>query len=573
MAESLQLLIKSTFDATGVTAASNSIRSIDGQLTRISGSFSRFMGLLGAGGIGAGLFAFGKSAVMAFAESEKGVSQLTKAMRNLGDFTQKDIQIQLDFAAELQKTTKYSDEQIMSIQSQLTTYGLYGEELKKATKATLDLSTQTGDVNAASKLVGKAYQGQIETLSRMGIKIKATGDTAKDFDAVMAELNRRFGGFAENEGRTFSGQVAIMTNRFDELKEKIGRELMPVANTWLTWIDKATTKMEGLFSRETDELKGIDLTIAGLKKKLEISTAYIKAAGERGLADDEQTKKEIQNQQKIIDALKRVRAQKSSQSDEEVPGVPKRKPVVEKSAEEIEARKKAQAYIQRATMTQEQISDIETQALADSLNKYHEHELAKEVLEAQYTAKVKAQNELRAANLNSTLSTISTLASSKNKELAAVGKTAAIAQASMDTYKAANVALGSAPPPFSFVLAAATVAAGLANVSKIMSFETGGSIKNTGPAFLHAGEFVLNKSTVDAIKSGTTPPKNGGSAVPAGRAISIQNNITLQSSAKEDVGPLCQKITEAVKNGIRQATDMSNAVVKVGTQRAGQSIL
>lgn len=48
----------------------------------------------------------------------------------------------------------------------------------------------------------------------------------------------------------------------------------------------------------------------------------------------------------------------------------------------------------------------------------------------------------------------------------------ASAQAIVDTYKAANLALSSAPPPFNFILMASTIAAGLVNVAKINSTST-----------------------------------------------------------------------------------------------------
>ena len=52
-------------------------------------------------------------------------------------------------------------------------------------------------------------------------------------------------------------------------------------------------------------------------------------------------------------------------------------------------------------------------------------------------------------------------------------KAFAVADAIINTYKSANVALGSAPPPFNFILAAANVAAGIANVKKIISTKPG----------------------------------------------------------------------------------------------------
>jgi hypothetical protein len=54
-------------------------------------------------------------------------------------------------------------------------------------------------------------------------------------------------------------------------------------------------------------------------------------------------------------------------------------------------------------------------------------------------------------------------------------KAFAILDAVINTYKAANVALGSAPPPFNFALAAANVAAGIANVNKIKNSSVGTS--------------------------------------------------------------------------------------------------
>jgi len=52
-------------------------------------------------------------------------------------------------------------------------------------------------------------------------------------------------------------------------------------------------------------------------------------------------------------------------------------------------------------------------------------------------------------------------------------KAASIISAIIDTYAAANVALKSAPPPANFVLMAAAIAAGLANVAKIKESEAG----------------------------------------------------------------------------------------------------
>jgi hypothetical protein len=65
---------------------------------------------------------------------------------------------------------------------------------------------------------------------------------------------------------------------------------------------------------------------------------------------------------------------------------------------------------------------------------------------------------------------------SNNKKLFAMNKAFQIAQAIMQTYQGATLAMSSYPPPLNFVMAAATVASGLSQVAQIkaQSFEGGG---------------------------------------------------------------------------------------------------
>lgn len=114
----------------------------------------------------------------------------------------------------------------------------------------------------------------------------------------------------------------------------------------------------------------------------------------------------------------------------------------------------------------------------------------------------------RAQNFRSTLNTMSGLQNSANRELFEVGKAAAIAQATINTYQAATIALASSPPPVSYVLAAAVVAAGLMNVAKIASqsppkpvgrFAQGGIVPGTSytgdnlTAQVNSSEMILNR--------------------------------------------------------------------------------
>lgn len=94
---------------------------------------------------------------------------------------------------------------------------------------------------------------------------------------------------------------------------------------------------------------------------------------------------------------------------------------------------------------------------------------------------------------------------SNNKRLFALNKAFQIAQAVMQTYQGATLAMSSYPPPLNFVMAAATVASGLGQVAQIkaQSFEGGGftgkgsrsgGIDGRGgfPAILHKNESVID---------------------------------------------------------------------------------
>jgi TP901 family phage tail tape measure protein len=100
-------------------------------------------------------------------------------------------------------------------------------------------------------------------------------------------------------------------------------------------------------------------------------------------------------------------------------------------------------------------------------------------------AKGLANNEYLKSRLSNTqqiLGQLSNFANSKNKKAAAVGKAAAIAQATIDGVLGVQKALASAPPPINFALAAVTGATAAANVANIRSQPTG---------FRTGGEFTI----------------------------------------------------------------------------------
>ena len=93
-------------------------------------------------------------------------------------------------------------------------------------------------------------------------------------------------------------------------------------------------------------------------------------------------------------------------------------------------------------------------------------------------------------------------------ESTAIGKVAAIAAATIDTYAAATKALAAYPPPFSYVAAGAAIAAGLANVKKIISVKSGlPGDSSRGPTSISSSPAAQRAFTSQVAPSFVTQPQ------------------------------------------------------------------
>lgn len=123
---------------------------------------------------------------------------------------------------------------------------------------------------------------------------------------------------------------------------------------------------------------------------------------------------------------------------------------------------------------------------------------------ARYEVQSKYDN-MRLESTRSVLDQVSALSSSKNKELAAIGKAAAVAQATIDGYQAVQKALASFPPPANYIAAAAVGVAAAANVAKIagVGFERGGYTGNADrkeiAGVVHGKEYVFDADATARI--------------------------------------------------------------------------
>jgi hypothetical protein len=194
--------------------------SFDEMGKKFSSVTTLLTGGLAAVGVGFSL----KKAIDEAADYEEQVNRLKSAL-DLSGITSKKATDQLsNYANELQKTTKFGDEAVLSTASLIQSLArLPTNQLDRATKAALDLSTSLRiDLDSAARLVGKAAEGNVSSFTKFGVSIRKGKDDAETFSNTLAELEKRFGGSSEKAITTYVGATAQLANAAGDAAKQFG---------------------------------------------------------------------------------------------------------------------------------------------------------------------------------------------------------------------------------------------------------------------------------------------------------------------------------------------------------------
>lgn len=219
--------------------------------------------------------AFGVASVKAFAEAEDGIAQTNAVLKSTASVAGVTADEVDKLSKALQKTTKYSDEEVRSAENLLLTFTSITKDIfPDATKIVLDMSTALGqDLKSSSVQVGKALQDPIlgvTALRRVGVNfsdaqkdvIKNLVDTGRKAEAqklILKELQTEFGGSAEAAGKTFAGSLARLKNAFNDIQETIGvtivRFLTPLIQKVADFVNRID--WEKVIKKAKDSLKSL----------------------------------------------------------------------------------------------------------------------------------------------------------------------------------------------------------------------------------------------------------------------------------------------------------------------------
>jgi hypothetical protein len=188
---------------------------------RVAGT-AQFVALAAAAGV------FASGSITAYAEAQEAQQGLNFVFSQFPKLADVNIDSLREYNSELAKKTVYDDDAIASGQAMLAQFDLTGKQVQELTPLLLDYAAKTGkDLPTAAQDLGKAVLGQGRALKAVGIDLQNTGDRTQNVTQLTEALAAKLGGFAENQAKTASGQVAILRNQYGELQEALGEELLP----------------------------------------------------------------------------------------------------------------------------------------------------------------------------------------------------------------------------------------------------------------------------------------------------------------------------------------------------------
>lgn len=175
-----------------------------------------------------GLAKFVGDSVHAYADQEAAVKKLTTALTAQGQATPDVIAGYEQMAGQFQQTTVHADELINEMQALLIQVGdVMPKDMEKALAAATDLSAGLGiDLQTATMLVAKAFEGQTGTLKKYGIVVDETKLKTEGVTAVLDAINEKFGGQAQAQVETYSGKVQQLANMWGEVQEAVGKSIV-----------------------------------------------------------------------------------------------------------------------------------------------------------------------------------------------------------------------------------------------------------------------------------------------------------------------------------------------------------
>jgi hypothetical protein len=213
--------------------------------------------------------------VKAAIEDEAAQLRLANALKNVTGATQAQISAVEEQILKTSLATGVADDQLRPALQRLAVATGSVTESQDLLNLALDISAATGkSVEAVSNALGKAYEGNTGSLTRLGVGLSAAEIKTLGLEGTVKQLAQTFGGAATVQANTFEGQIARLKVGFDEAKESVGAALLPTLQRLLDYF--INTVIPKFIEFKDSALKPVTDAIARNKDSLTILYNFIK---------------------------------------------------------------------------------------------------------------------------------------------------------------------------------------------------------------------------------------------------------------------------------------------------------
>lgn len=308
MASKRQLVLTVLGNAKGAVDALRLTGAESKKLTSTLASASKYISIgfaaIGAAGayMGKQVFDGAMMAVRAAAEDEKSVRMLTNQIQQSTYATQQQITANEQFIASLQFTAAVADSELRPALANLVRATGSLSDSQKLLQVALDISAATGkELNLVTLALGRAATGNIGALTRLGIPLDENTKKSKNFNAVVEQLTKSFGGASATAVDTFDGRMRQLKIGIDEAIESIGYALLPFAERLVTFINNNIVPAIQIFANNVGK--------EGIGKAALMGIASLGDLGDRGIdAAEAITLGVLQTAKSIVDMTEKVAA-------------------------------------------------------------------------------------------------------------------------------------------------------------------------------------------------------------------------------------------------------------------------
>ena len=221
MARKAQITIYTALKDQGFKKAEKGLKNLRFQANGLNSSLAKL-------GLGVGVAQFARTSVKAAVEMEQANSRLAVSLSNIGKAS-------LVGSASIRSSEKammslgFEGTQTALALSTLVTATGSLEKSQGMLAASADLARfKNIDLASASKILAKASGGNAKAFKELGITMDKSLPPAQALEKAMGMLNAKIGGQAAAYAATYSGKLAILEAKFQDVQEQVGYKLLPV---------------------------------------------------------------------------------------------------------------------------------------------------------------------------------------------------------------------------------------------------------------------------------------------------------------------------------------------------------